>query len=107
VTSLKTVSGGISRPRISPILVRKGKKKNILPAFCNPATSYFRYVDCVCNALASIRYSFLIELYIVPDDRDRRRGSHLLLEGEFTESPDVHIKLRMIPIYTLNCLLTT
>lgn len=96
------MSGGISHQRISPILVREGKKKkkkNILPVFCYPATSYFRYVEftsfmfCVCNALASICYSVLIELYIVADDRERRRGSHLLLEGEFTGSPNVYINL--------------
>lgn len=62
-------------------------------------------MNCVRNVLACIFSFNLIELYVVVDERDRRRGSHLLLEGEFTLSPDGYFNLPC-PIYILHGLLT-
>ena len=38
-------------------------------------------------------------MYVVADERGRRKESHLLLEGESTSSPDVYINL-VTPICT-------
>lgn len=90
-----------------------GKKATVFQPFVYPATSchgliaFISFMYGIRNSLLAFLFSFLIGLYIVfSDERDLRKGSHLL-EGEFTGPPDVYINL-MGPICTyLHCLLTT
>ena len=67
--SRKNARGGISHQRINPIMV-----KCYLPAIMFIAVFMFIHLKNLCR--------LPIVLYIVSDDRVRRKGNHFLLEGE-------------------------
>ena len=76
--SWRSGSGGISRQRISPILVDK---------FYHICSKFLCLLALlICSWTVFCNY---VELLVVADDRDRRKGGHLLLEGEFSLSLSV------------------
>lgn len=73
------MSEGISHRRISLIMVQYLAEFFLLQSL---SPLYFPFII----KFHFVHYEFgfyLFGLYIVTDDRDRRKGSHLLLEGEW------------------------